>query len=49
MSIVVFFILLGLVVVALLLAIDLFGRTEIFSKIMSKITPQSRSDRDSEE
>ena len=49
MSIVVFFILVGLVVLALLLATDLFSRSEIFSKIISKITPKSRSDRDSEE
>jgi len=49
MSVVVFFILFGLVVVALFLAIDLMSRSEIFSNIIKKITPQSRSDRDSDE
>ena len=49
MSIVGFLVLFGLIVLALLLATDLFSQSEIFSKIISKITPKSRSDRDSEE
>ncbi len=49
MSIVGFFILVGLVVLALFLATDLFSRSEIFSKIISKITPKSHSEDDSDD
>ena len=49
MSIVVFLVLFGLVFLALILATDLLSRSEIFSKIISIITPKSRSEDDSDD
>jgi len=49
MSMVWFFILVGLVVLALFLATDLLSGSKIFSRIMSKITPKSHSYDDSDD
>ncbi len=49
MSMVLFFILIGLTVLALILATDILSGSKIFSKIISKITPGSDSADDSDD
>ena len=46
MGIVAYLVLFGLVFLALMLGTDLLSQSDIFSKIISKITPKSRSDDD---